>query len=128
MYGQLEYGHYGEVIEDPKYPSRSGDSEFFDFETIVVLQDIYFEGDRLGKEHLPVFEEDLDYWDLVKQSLQFMIQHANATTLGWIMEFKEYNRFPMIQWLRDEGFERLLVVDKNWKKDVMSKNQFVILR
>jgi hypothetical protein len=129
VYGQLKYGYYGDVIESPKYPSRLGDSEFFDFETIVVLQDITFYGDlHRGKEHLPVFEDDLEYAELVKQSLQFMIQHADATTLGWIMPFQEYNRTPMISWLQSEGFERLLVEDQNWKKDDKLKSQFVILR
>ena len=123
--GQLKYK---DALEAPKYPSRLGDSEFFDFETIVVLKDIYFEGDRRGKEHLPVFEDDLEYWDLVKQSLHFMIQHADATTLGWVMEYQEYNKIPMIRWLQGENFERLLVVDKNWKKDDRLKNQLVILR
>ena len=114
--------------EAPKYPSRSDDSQFFDFGTIVVLDDIYFKGDDSRYEHLPVLEDDQEYWELVKQSLHFMIKHADASTLGWIMEFREYNTFPMLKWLEGEGFERLSVVDTNWKKDDMDKNQLVILR
>lgn len=119
---------------EPKYPSRSGDSEFFDFGTIVVLDDIYFKADAAQRfSHLPVPKDDQEYWDFVKQSLHFMIEHANASTLGWTMPFRDYNTIPMLNWLRNEGFERLLVTDDKLRhgKYIKSKQQedvFVILR
>ena len=113
----------------PKYPSSSDDSKFFDFGTIVMLSDIWFKGDEYPyHEHLPVFEDDEEYLELVKQSLHFMINHADASTLGWTLEFKEYNTFPMLRWLRDGGFEHLAVKDKNWKRIEEDKTQLVILR
>lgn len=112
----------------PKYPSSSDDSKFFDFGTIVVLSDIWFKGDDSRYEHLPVLEDDEEYLELVKQSLHFMINHADASTLGWTLAFKEYNTFPMLRWLRDGGFERLAVTDKYWRRDPLDKTQLVILR
>lgn len=128
--------HIGTIgeIEAPKYPSRARDSEFFDFGTIVVLDEVYFRADSASRfSHLPRPERGPEYWEFVKQSLLFMIKHADASTLGWIMPFRDYNNFPMLGWLDSEGFERLLVTDEKLQhgKYIKSKQQedvFVILR
>jgi hypothetical protein len=119
--------------EAPKYPSRLDDSEFFDFGTIVVFDDAFFKADAASRfSHLPYPKSDLEYWDLVKQGLEFMIKHADASTLGWVMSFRDYNNIPMLNWVKDEGFERLLVQDKKLRfgyiKSKQQEDVFVILR